>query len=83
MEEHNEWKREWWTIEDGLAVPSTKAPEWLIQEYNDYNEAWEAYDTAVEKLNVFSVKEPSSKHPIIDRMSDDEYDEMCRLVRGN
>lgn len=81
MKEHDNWNRNWWTIENRLVVPSADAPEWLVREFEDYNEAWEAYDAALENMNAFSVKEPSSRHPIIDRMTDDEYDEMCRLVR--
>ena len=68
-------RKEWWIYTGEDVVPSASAPKWLVDEYNEYNDTC----NKMESDDYIVDDRPRPKHPIIDILTDEEIEELCRL----
>lgn len=71
--------KEWWIYNGKDIIPSSSAPKWLIDEYNRYKDTCDKMDSD----DYIVDDRPRPKHPIIDRLTDEEIDELCLLIEIN
>lgn len=74
-----EWNKDWWRVDqNGEVVPSENAPKWLIREYKEYDRI----STKMDSDNYIVDDRPRPSHPILERMSDEEIEEVSQILYG-
>ena len=76
-------KQSWWDIKNGELVLTAAAPSWLVNEMELYERKEKEFNAKTKNYIVYDRPEIDMKHPVIDRLSDEEIEYVYECIYGN
>ena len=70
----------WWDIKNGELVLTPNAPSWLVKEMELYERKEKEFKAKIENYIVYDGPGLDMKHPVIDRLSDEEINYVAELL---